>query len=427
MIIGHSRELVPETESDPMLLPALLAPLLLTAPGAAVAPEAPMDETTRFARSSNAFGFDLYRRLEATPGNQVVSPASISLALAMTWGGARGQTAAQMKQVLHFEGAPGPVAQAAGAQSRMLVDPTRPLVFRVANRLFGEKTFRFENAFLEATRAAFGAGLEPFDFRRAPEAARQAINRWVEAETEKRIRDLVPAGGVDGETRLVLVNALYFLGDWHQPFAKESTSPAPFHVKAGLQRTVATMHATNTYRLARGPNGLLALELPYKGRQMSMLILLPQAQDGLPALEQSLDAAGLEAIVQGLALARVVVALPKFEIDPPQSLSLGDLLVSLGMRDAFDRRKADFTGIANPPDPADRLVISRVFHKAFVKVDEKGTEAAAATAVSMMRAGSAAPRDAPIVFRADHPFLFFIRDNASGVVVFMGRVADPSS
>ena len=158
----------------------------------------------------------------------------------------------------------------------------------------------------------------------------------------------------------------------------------------------------------------MALELPYKGRQMSMLVLLPEAIDGLAALEDSLNAASYDAIVRGLTPTRVMVSLPKFEVDPAQSLSLGDMLVALGMHDAFDRRKADFTGIANPPDPADRLVISRVFHKAFVKVDEKGTEAAAATAVSMMRAGSAMVREEPVVFRADHPFLFVIRDNASG-------------
>ncbi len=399
--------------------------LLLTLAVSAAAPEAPMDDPARFARNSNAFAFDLYRLVKAVPGNQVVSPASITTALAMTWGGARGETAAQMKRVLHFEGAPGPVVQAAGALSKSLTDPARPVVFRVANRLFGEKTFRFETPFLDATRAAFGAGLEPADFRGATEKARSAINQWVEAQTEKRIRDLVPAGGIDGETRLVLVNALYFLGDWQEPFTKEATSSAPFHLTAGTEKPVPTMHRVDTLRLARQP-GLMALELPYKGRQMSMLILLPDAAQGLTALEDSLSAASYDRVVRGLAPTRVVVSLPKFEVNPAQSLSLGDTLVALGMHDAFDRRKADFTGIANPPDPADRLVISRVFHKAFVKVDEKGTEAAAATAVAMMRAGSAMVREEPIVFRADHPFLFFIRDNATGLVVFMGRVADPT-
>jgi serpin B len=408
-----------------MTLPCLPAMLFLTAAGLTPAPEATMDESTLFARSSNAFGFDLYRRLKARPGNQAVSPASITTGLAMAWGGARGETAAQMKLALHFEAGPGSVVRAAGALNQSLVDPGRPVVFRIANRLFGERTYHFETAFLEATRAAFGAALEPTDFRKAPEGARDFINRWVEAQTEKRIRDLIPPGGVTGETRLVLVNALYFLGDWLEPFAKEATSPSPFHTRAREERSVPTMHRTGTFRLARR-SGLMALELPYKGQQMSMLLLLPDGIEGLPALEDSLDPSGLDAIIRSLAPAQVAVALPKFEVDPPQSLSLGEMLVALGMRAAFDPQKADFTGIANPGDPADRLVISRVFHKAFVKVDEKGTEAAAATAVSMMRAGSAARREEPIVFRADHPFLFFIRDNATGLVVFLGRVADPS-
>jgi serpin B len=408
-----------------MPIPSLSAALVLSAVGFATAPEAPTDETILFAKSSNAFGFDLYRRLKPAPGNQVVSPASITTGLAMAWVGARGETAAQMKQALHFTAGPGPVLRAAGAVSRSLVDPRRPVVFRIANRLFGEKTYHFETAFLEATRAAFGAPLEPADFREASEGAREAINQWVEGQTEKRVRDLIPPRGIDGQTRLVLVNALYFLGDWQDPFTKEGTSPAPFHVAARDQRPVPTMHRTGTFRFVRS-RGLQALELPYKGEQMSMLVVLPEATDGLSALEDSLNLAGLDAVVQGLAFAQVAVALPQFEVNPKESLSLGDLLVALGMRTAFDPGKADFTGIANPPDPADRLVISRVFHRAFVKVDEKGTEAAAATAVSMMRAGSSARREEPLVFRADHPFLFFIRDNASGLVVFMGRVADPS-
>jgi serpin B len=185
------------------------------------------------------------------------------------------------------------------------------------------------------------------------------------------------------------------------------------------------MRRTDTLRLARRP-GLLALELPYAGGQMSMLVLLPDALAGLPELEASLGAEGLDAIVAALAPTRVAVALPKFEIDPAQSLSLGDTLAAMGMGVAFDRQKAAFTGIANPPDPRDRLYVGRVFHKAFVKVDEQGTEAAAGVAVVMARAGAGGPPPAPPPeFRADHPFLFYLRDTESGVVLFSGRVADP--
>jgi serpin B len=405
-----------------------LAALVLAAaplPPASLSSRAPAEDVNRFARGSNAFGVDLFRRLGDSSRNAVVSPASVTTGLAMAWGGAQGETAREMGKVLRFEGAPAAVMGAAGEVSRQLQDPTRPIVFRIANRLFGEKAFRFEAPYLEATRAAYGAALEPVDFKSAADRARGLINAWVEAQTEKRIRDLVPAGGVNGETRLVLVNAIYFLGDWLQPFAKEATFPAPFHLSERERKDVPTMHRTDTLRLSRRP-GYLALELPYKGRHMSMLVLLPDRVSGLPSLVGSLTAGEMEAAVAGLAPTRVAVALPKFEVDPAQSLSLGDVLVAMGMGLAFDRARADFTGIANPPDPRDRLYIGRVFHKAFVKVDEKGTEAAAATAVSMMRAGAAAPREEPVPFKADHPFLFLIRDNETGLVIFLGRVTDPS-
>jgi serine protease inhibitor len=399
----------------------LCLPLMVLA---TAAPPPPADEAARLARSSNAFGFDLYRGLGPGAGNRAISPASISTALAMTWAGARGGTAVQMQNALRFDGPPDAMLRASGSLAAALQDPSRPVIFRIANRLFGEKTLTFEPAYLDATKAAFGAALEPVDFKRKAEAARQAINGWVEEKTEKRIRDLVPAGGVSRETRLVLVNAIYFLGDWAEPFAKEATQPAPFSVSASAKKDVPTMHAVESFRFV-AKDGLKAVELPYKGGQMSMLLVLPDAVDGLPALESSLTAERLDGIVASLAAARVHVSLPKFEIDPPGALGLSQVLSKLGMADAFSPAMADFTAIADPPDPRDRLFISEVFHKAFVKVDEKGTEAAAATAVVMDRAGAVMTR--PAEFRADHPFLFFIRDNASGMVLFMGRVADPSS
>ena len=384
------------------------------------------DPMTRLAASSNAFGFDLYRQLRTEPGNLTFSPASITTALAMTWGGARGETAAQMKQVLHFDGSPDEVMQAAGRLAATLQDPARPIVFRIANRLFGEKTCRFENAYLDATKAAFGASLEPVDFKGAPEASRRLINAWVEEKTQDRIKDLVPAGGVTTDTRLALVNALYFLGDWMEPFTKEATRPEPFFTSAAQKKDVPTMHAAERFNFAL-KEGWKALELPYQGGQMSMLLVLPDGVDGVSALGGSLTAPGLDAIVKALAPARVIVSLPKFEVNAPGSIPLRDFLVNMGMPVAFDRQRADFTGIANPPRPDDRLVIGEVFHKAFVKVDEKGTEAAAATSVVMMRAGAALRPEQPVEFKADHPFLFFIRDQASGMVLFMGRVADPAA
>ena len=405
------------------VLSALAA--LLAMGSASPAAEATMDDVTRFAKNSNAFGLDLQRRLGAPGSNLVFSPASVTTALAMTWGGARGETAAEMKQALRFEGTPASMRQASARLTASLTQSAGSVLLRIANGLFGERSFTFQPAFLTATQEAFGAPLDRLDFKGTPDVAREAINNWVLAQTEKRIRDLVPPGAVKTDTRLVLVNAVYFLGDWQQPFEAEATRPAPFQVSSASTKHVPTMHRTDQLRFT-ARDGLKALELPYRESGLSMLLLLPDAALGLPALEESLTAENLDTIVQALAPTRVAVALPRFEVAPPDSLPLGAILTSMGMTLAFDRLRADFTGIANPPDPRDRLYVSEVFHKAFVKADEKGTEAAAATAVVMFRATSMPP-PVQAEFKADHPFLFFIRDNPTGLVVFMGRVADPSS
>jgi serpin B len=394
----------------------LLVPLLAHAE--------PADATmTALARSSNAFGLDLYRRIHKQ-GNLALSPASIASALTMTWGGAKAETAGQMQKVLHLAGSQAEVMASSGKLATSLQDPARPVTLRIANRLFGEKSYALEPAYVEAAKAAFGAGVEAVDFKHAADAARTRINAWVEERTEKRITNLIPPRGVDGQTRLVLVNAIYFLGEWASPFTKESTHDAAFFVKKGQSRDVPTMHKAESYRYGDA-GGLKAVELPYRGDQMSLLVLLPNDVDGLEALEKSLDDEKLDAIVASLERKRVMISLPKFEVNPAEALSLADLLREMGMADAFDRDKADFTGIANPPSRADRLFISKVFHKAFVRVDEKGTEAAAATAIIMSRAGSAMQK--AVEFKADHPFLFVLRDNATGLILFMGRVADPSA
>ena len=384
----------------------------------------PTDAVRRLARGSNDFGFDLYRRLRDKSGNLVFSPASITTALAMTWGGAKGETAEQMRRVLHLEGAPADVMSTSGKLAAALQDPQSPITFRIANQLFGEKSYRFEQRYLDATKNAYGAPLEPMDFRNGADTARASINGWVEQQTEKRITELLPAKALDDQTRLVLVNAIYFLGDWPEPFAMDSTRPEPFFTAKDVKKDVPTMHRTDMLRFA-ARDGLTALELPYKGGKMSMLFVVPDAVDGLAAIEQSLDGATLDALVGALTSQLVAVSLPKFKIEPGESLSLGDELQKMGMPLAFDRDRADFTAIANPPEPDDRLYISKVFHKAFVRVDEKGTEASAATAISMARAGGAPPK--PVFFKADRPFLFFLRDNDTKLVLFAGRVADPSA
>lgn len=379
----------------------------------------------RLAQGSNAFGFDLYRRLRSTPGNLVFSPASLTTALTLAWGGAAGETAAQIGKVLHQDGTADAAMATSGQLARGLQDPARPVVFRIANQLFVERSYPLVPAYLAKMRTDFGAAAEPVDFKGAPERARARINHWVEEATAKRIQDLVPQGGVTAGTRLAIVNAIYFLGDWAVPFERAATQPAPFHLTPAETRDVPTMNRVGGCRVAR-KDGVTAVELPYKGRGISMLLLVPDEVGGLASLESRLDAGALEALVAGLKGERVWLSLPSFEVRPPRSLSLAADLAALGMPLAFDREGADFTGLANPPNSAQRLVIGPVYHKGFVKVDEKGTEAAAATAILMVETGANAGGEPPAPIKVDHPFLFLIRDDASGLVLFLGRVTDPS-
>lgn len=382
---------------------------------------------TAIAKSNNAFAPELWGVLRAAKGNLAVSPASITTALAMTWGGARGDTADEMKKVLHFEGAPDDVLSSAGGLLRAWNTGTGPMTLRAANRLFGETSYSFEKSFLDRTQSVFGAPLEGVDFIKNAEVARKKINGWVAHETQDRIKELVPPKGVDESTRLVLVNAIYFKGQWAEPFQEAATRPAPFFVaQAQKPGSVATMHRSDSFGFA-ARDGVKVLEVPYQGSEASMVFVLPDEPYGLEAVEQKLTGATIEGWTRGLQHQQVNVALPRFQIDPPSSISLSDALQALGMKRAFARGAADFTGIASPRNPEERLYIGNVFHKAFVKLDEKGTEAAAATAVVMALEGAVMPTEPPREFKADHPFLFFLRDTRSGMILFMGRVADPST
>jgi serpin B len=402
--------------------PGPSAPSSAPSPASSSAPAVAPAAVAPLAAASNAFGFDLWSRMRATPGNLALSPASISTALAMTWGGAKGDTAAEMKQTLRLTVDADAAMAGWGKLSAALQDRSRSLRLRIANRLFGEQTYKFEPAYLDRTKAAFGAPLEALDFAHAPEPARAHINKWVEDQTEQRIKDLLPPRSVTSDTRLVLVNAIYFLADWQEQFERQATIERPFSIAPGKTRPAKLMRREGRYRLAQA-GGVSVLELPYVGGDAAMLVVLPDKVDGLEAVEKSLDAAKLTAWTQALADREVFVWLPRFVVDPPAAMELAKPLQALGMARAFDAGRADFTGIANPPKPNDRLYIGAVFHKAFVKVDEKGTEAAAATAVMMPKGAGMPPQ--PIEFKADHPFLFFIVDKASGLVLFMGRVAEP--
>jgi len=386
-------------------------------------PMPPESETRPLVAGSNAFAFDLWPRLAKAPGNGAFSPASISIAFAMTGLGARGETSTQLRKVMHFQGSEDVVASGWGNLGRVMTTPPRYLKLRIANRLFGEKTYAFDAPFLEKTKTIFRAPLEPVDFKKEFEPARARINGWVEEQTEKRIVELLPPRSLDDTTRIVLVNAIYFLADWADPFDKRSTRDEPFFAAATAKKDVPTMHRTGRYPVAKA-DGVSVIELPYRGEEASMVVVLPNARDGLAAVEKGLSASRLEGWRKALAPANVEVALPRFEIRPP-SISLGQELAALGMPLAFDSQKADLTGIAKAADPRERLYVAKVFHKAFVKVDEKGTEAAAATAVVVAKGGGAPAPATPFV--VDHPFLYFIVEKTTGLVLFMGRVVDPAA
>ncbi len=373
--------------------------------------------------ASNSFGLSLYPHVAGTPGNVAYSSASMSVALSMTYAGAKGETADQMRKVLALPGDATVLHRGWASVVSAYNKPNEKLELALVNRLFGEKQYTFEQPFLDLVSSHYAAPLEPRDFRGAFEAQRVYINDWVAQKTRTRIKDLIPSGGLTADTRLVLVNALYFKAKWMNTFRPEATRPGAFFADGTREVSVPMMGQTEYHRFA-AVDGVKLLEMRYEGGDFAMLVVLPDARDGLAAVEKNLSAKVVDTWVSRLQGQRVAVTLPKFKIDPPNSIELGDVLKKMGMPLAFERFKADFTAMANPPSPADRLHIDKVFHKAFVAVDEHGTEAAAATAVVMGRAGGM-PAE-PETFVADHPFLFFIRDTKTGLLLFTGRVSDPS-
>ena len=385
---------------------------------------APTPDQLAVARGDNEFAFDLFKQLHEKEGNLFLSPASISTALAMTYVGARGQTAEQMAKALHFTLPPEKLNPAFAALIRDWngegIDPKqRGYQLSVANALWGQNGYPWKPKFLETTKKYYGAGLREVDFIGATEAARKTINAWVEKETKDRIKELVPEGVLDADTKLVLTNAIYFKGDWAAQFDKKRTFDQSFNLSADRKVKVPMMHRTGDYRFLDGGT-FQALEMPYKGNEMSMLVLLPKKIDGLADLEKSLTADKLADWYKRLNETEdVEVTFPKFKVTA--EFSLNDELKKLGMTDAFGG-KADFSGMNGKKND---LFISAVLHKAFVEVNEEGSEAAAATAVIVKKEAAVDPQMKP-VFRADHPFVFVIRDNRTGSVLFVGRVADPS-
>lgn len=372
------------------------------------------------AAGVNRFAVALHQRLaRQTDGNLFFSPYSIVSALAMTALGARGATLAEMNAALQF---PAGVPHAAfAAQDRLLNAPDAPYRLAVANALWGQRGLGFEADFLASTKANYGAGLEEVDFRGNPEGSRTRINDWVAGKTNGRIPDLLPPGFITPMTRLVLTNAIYFKGDWAAAFDRDGTNENDrFRLPGGGTTTVAMMNRTGRYGHFDGGT-FQALVMPYRGEALSMVVLLPNAVDGLPALEQSLTGEKLQEWLNKAIAREVRVGFPRFKL----TLRLDGLtndLQALGMKLAFTE-SADFSAMTGRT----QLYIDAVAHKAFVEVNEEGTEAAAATGVGMRTTSIAVEPPQPVVFRADHPFLFIIRDNRSDAVLFMGRVMNPSA
>jgi len=310
-------------------------------------------------------------------------------------------------------------------QSKKFGGTSEPITLNMANRLFAQKGYAFREAFLSLVKQNFGGAFEPIDFVANAAAATERINKWVADQTHDRIRDLIPGGALDKTTRLVLANALYLKAPWASEFSDSATQPEPFHVRGGTPVTVPTMHKTDRHFGYAKREGFTAVSLPYVGSELQFLVLLPDDINGLRPLESKLTGDTLAACAK-LDTRDVDLYLPKFKIEPP-TIALAENFEALGMKTAFDKPhgSANFDKIA-PRKPNDYLYISQIFHKTFIAVDEKGTEAAAATAVAMM-AGTAlrSPPPPPIEVKVDRPFVYAIQHVPSGVCLFLGRVTDP--
>ncbi|MFB8797699.1 MAG: serpin family protein [Microcoleus sp.] len=364
---------------------------------------------------------NLYSQLRTQPDNLFFSPYSISTAIAMTAAGAKGKTATQIDRVFSFNLPPASRPPAFAQLTYQLTD-AQGYQLSIANRLWAQKDFPLLPPFVKTTQDFYGAPIESLNFANAAEAS-GTINAWVAKQTQNQIKDLLSPDDLDSCTRLVLTNAIYFKGNWVTQFDSEQTKNQPFTLASGEQKQVAMMLQSDNFGYAEFEN-LQVLEMPYQGNKLSLVILLPANPDGLPKLEGALTADNLQKWLS-LSQREVQAYVPKFTFE--QSFNLKDVLSKMGMADAFSDRPgvADFSGISNK----ENLFVSDVIHKAFVEVEEKGSKAAAATAAIMCtgeRPCASPLPPSPPIFLADRPFLFLIREQQSGTILFMGRFVNPA-
>ncbi len=390
------------------------------------APSAAEVDLRELARGNNAFAFDLYQALASENGNLFYSPYSISLALAMTYAGAMGETETQMADTLHFLLPPDVLHPAFNALDRKLASrgsgargkDGEGFKLNIVNAVWGQEDYEFLAAFLDVLAESYGAGVRPIDFQGAPEEARTAINDWVSERTEDRIKDLIPPDVITLLTRMVLANAIYFNAAWSYPFDESDTRPRPFHLLDGNSVDVPMMRTTDEFGYAVG-DGYQAVNLPYDADGLSMTVMLPDP-GRFREFEAALDAALVSRIVEDLDARTVELDLPKFEFE--SNFLLSETLKAMGMPNAFDRSASDFSGMNGRSCLAGDdacLYIREVAHKAFVSVDEAGTEAAAATAVVMAIESAPPP---PVSVTVDRPFIFLIWDRDTDAILFVGRV-----
>lgn len=387
-------------------------------------------DAATLAEDNNIFAFDLYQQIKKEDGNIFYSPYSISQAMAMVYAGAHGDTASQMSEVLRLTLPQDDLHPAFAMLQDDLNSREDPgaemgmegerFQLSIANALWGQVGYPFLQSYTDLLDENYSAGLQQVDFMTMPEEARQMVNDWVAEQTEDRIKDIVPEGAINAMTRLVLANAIYFNASWNLPFPEFATSDAPFTLLNGEEVTVPMMKQQENYQYGVG-EGYQAVLLSYIGGDVGMLILLPD--DGeFESFEATLDAETYDEILASLSSQELLLGMPRLEYE--FNLSLSGTLVDMGMVDAFNAGAADFSGMANLEEAGENLFISDVLHKAFVKVDESGTEAAAATVV-IMEALSAMPEE-PIELTIDRPFIFTITDLRSDSILFIGRVLDPS-
>ena len=376
-------------------------------------------------KGNNEFMVDVYKKLAAKDGNIFFSPTSIHTALAMTCAGAAGQTAAEMEKALHLDASREKTLAAFAELMKSVNDPglvggKPPYQLVMANALWGQKGYPFKADYKQTIGKNFQASFSELDFKQ-PEPARATINDWVARQTKDKIKDLIPQGVLGEKTRLVLTNAIYFKSNWGQEFNKDSTRDLPFALSANKKVDAPMMNQEHRMGYMEDDE-IQAIDLPYNMQALSMVIVLPRKVDGLAAVEKGLTAQRLQKVFKDMKHVPVNVTMPRFTFS--SQFSMADMLKELGMALAFDPDKADFSGMADPG--GENLFLYAVLHKAFVAVDEKGTEAAAATAIMVGATAMPVPQE-PKIFKADHPFIFLIRHNQTGEILFAGRLADPKA